>query len=436
LERDVIARLVGWLDARLGTAPFVRSALRKAFPDHWSFALGEVNAYCFLILVVSGTYLALFFDPSDAYRSTVRLSFEVEAGLFVRQLHHWTALLFVAAILAHAARVFFTGAFRRPRELTWMLGVLLCGAAIFEGFAGYSLPGDLLSGIGLRIADSVALSIPVVGTWVSGLALGGAFPSAQMLPRLFVAHVYLLPAAIAGLMLAHVAIIWRQKHTQFRGPGRTEANVVGAPLFPNYALRSFALGTGVLAIVCALGAIVQINPVWTYGPYVPWQALSPAQPDWYLSWLEGALRLSPAWEPHIFGHPIPPVFWPGVVLPLVGGLIFFLWPFLERAATGDDREHNLLDRPSDAPLRTAIGVAALTAFAVLTAAGADDVLSAATYVSVFTIANIFRVAVVVLPLLFGAIAYLLANRGPRDVRAERTRIIRNAAGGYDEEPVA
>jgi len=432
----VIARLVGWLDARLGSAPFLRGALRKAFPDHWSFALGEVNAYCFLILIASGTYLAFFFDPSDAYRSTLHLSFDVEAGLFVRQLHHWTALLFVAAILAHAARVFFTGAFRRPRELTWMIGVLLCGAAIFEGFAGYSLPGDLLSGLGLRIADSVALSIPVAGTWISGLALGGAFPSTQMLPRLFVAHVYLLPAVIAGLMLAHVGLVWRQKHTQFRGPQRTETNVVGAPLFPNYAWRSLALGAGVLAIVCGLGAIVQINPVWTYGPYASWQGISPAQPDWYLAWLEGALRLGPAWEPHVFGHPIPPVFWPGAVLPLLGGIVLLFWPFFERAASGDDREHNLLDRFSDAPVRTGIGIAGLTAFGVLTLAGGDDIQAAAAYVPVSTLVVLYRIALIALPLLFGLVAYGFARRGGRDPRAGRVRIVRNAAGGFDEGPIA
>lgn len=432
----MIARIVGWLDARLGTAHFVKKALHKAFPDHWSFALGEIAMYCFLILLISGTYLAFFFDPAHAYRSTVRLSLDVEAGLFVRQLHHWTSLVFVAAILAHACRVFFTGAFRRPRELTWMLGVCLGGAVVFEGFAGYSLPGDLLSGIGLRIADSVALSIPVVGTWISGLALGGTYPSVQMLPRLFVAHVYLLPAAIAGLMGAHLAVIWRQKHTQFRGPGRTETNVVGAPLFPNYALRSFALGAGVLAVVCGLGAVVQINPVWTYGPYVPWEALSPAQPDWYLGWLEGALRLGPSWEMHVFGHPIPPVFWPGAVVPLIGGVVLLLWPFIEQAASGDTREHNLLDRPDDSPLRTAIGVAGLTVFAVLTLAGSDDVQAAGTYLSVFTLVEVYRVAFFALPLLFGILTYLIAARAPRTTRAGRTRVTRNAAGGYDEEPIA
>ena len=175
---------------------------------------------------------------SEAFRSTVRLSFDVRAGLVFRQMHHWAALIFVAAIVAHLCRIFFTGAFRRPRELNWIIGVTLLVLVIFNGFSGYSLPDDLLSGTGLRIAYSIALAVPVVGTWIAFLLFGGEFPAPDILSRLFVLHVLFVPAAIVGLLGAHLAILWRQKHTQFPGPGRTEDNIVGSRLWPTYAARS------------------------------------------------------------------------------------------------------------------------------------------------------------------------------------------------------
>ncbi|HEY8315062.1 MAG TPA: cytochrome bc complex cytochrome b subunit, partial [Candidatus Baltobacteraceae bacterium] len=306
----MIERIVLWSDDRLGTAGFLKHALRKAFPDHWSFMLGEINVYCFAVLVATGTYLALFFNPSatkvvysgpytlldgvtvsTAYASALRISFELNAGLLIRQIHHWAAIVFTAGIVVHMGRVFFTGAFRNPREINWMIGMLLFILAMGAGFTGYSLPDDALSGTGLRIADSVALAVPFIGTWASFLLLGGAFPSDQTGPRLFATHIYILPAIIAGAIGLHLAILWRQKHTQFPGPGRSERNVVGSPLFPNYAAKSFALAFGTIAVLTALGAFVQINPIWLYGPYNPWQVASPAQPDWYVGWLDGALRL-------------------------------------------------------------------------------------------------------------------------------------------------
>ena len=236
----MIRRLVRWFDDRLGASRFARSSLDKVFPDHWSFMLGEIAMYCFVLLVLTGIYLSFFFVPSDktvvyhgsyaplrgvqmsqAYESTIRLSFDVRAGLVMRQIHHWAALVFLATIVAHLCRVFFTGAFRRPREINWVIGVTLLILAIFNGFAGYSLPDDLLSGTGLRIAYSIALAIPVIGTWVAFLLFGGEFPAHDILSRLFVIHVLLVPAAIAILLSAHLAIVWRQKHTQFAGPGRT-----------------------------------------------------------------------------------------------------------------------------------------------------------------------------------------------------------------------
>jgi ubiquinol-cytochrome c reductase cytochrome b subunit len=308
----MIRRLVLWLDDRLGAASFAKKALRKAFPDHWAFMLGEVAMYSYVLLVLTGIFLTFFFTASGedviyrgpygplrgvrmsaAFASVLRLSFEVRAGLVMRQIHHWAADVFVAAIVAHAFRVFFTGAFRRPREINWLLGTILLVLAMAAGFTGYSLPDDLLSGTGVRIAYSVLLSVPVVGTWAASLFFGGEFPAPVTIGRFLALHIMLIQGILIAVLGLHLAIIWHQKHTWFRMPGRTENTVSGSPLWPHYTMKSVGLALAVFAVLSLLGGLVQINPVWLYGPYDPTTVSSPAQPDWYIGWLEGLLRLFP-----------------------------------------------------------------------------------------------------------------------------------------------
>ncbi len=455
----MISRFLDWVDDRLGTAHFVSHALRKAFPDHWSFMLGEINMYMFIVLLATGTFLAFFFDPdaskmtyngpyslldgtavSHAYYSALKLSFEVNGGLLMRQVHHWAALIFVAGIFVHMGRVFFTGAFRKPREINWLIGLAMLGLAMFEGFAGYSMPDDLLSGTGLRIAVSILLSVPFIGAWASALLAGGVFPDSNvMLPRLFVTHVYLIPAALAALMTLHLAILWRQKHTQFPGPGRTEQNVVGSPLFPNYAAKSMALFAAIVAIVFALGAVVQINPIWVWGPYVPWQILSPAQPDWYVGWLDGALRLGPPVAFHFFGHLIPSPFWMAVLLPGLLFSFFAVWPWIEAAWLNDRSAHHLLDRPRDAPIRTGIGVATIVFCFGLLMAGSGDVQARYIQEPITTITRFYQIFCLLAPIFGFFITYWLCIelRERAGVhKAPRVRLRRNAEGGYDEETIA
>ncbi|RGC66739.1 Cytochrome b6 [Micromonospora sp. MW-13] len=421
-------RLARALDDRLRLSPIARRALAKVFPDHWSFMLGELALYSFVALVLTGVYLTFFFEASSAdrvyhgdyapldgattsaaYASTVRLSWDVRAGLLIRQTHHWAALVFAAAILLHLSRIFFTGAFRKPRELNWLIGVTMLALALANGFTGYSMPDDLLSGLGLRIIVSVVESIPLVGAWLASLALGGEFPSDVMIPRLYVSHVLLVPAVLVVLISLHLGILVRQKHSQFPGPGRTEHNVVGSRLWPSYTLRSLALFAWVLAVLFALGGLVQINPVWMYGPFQPAQATSPAQPDWYVAWGDGALRLFPPWEFRIAGHLVPAPFLPGVVLGGVTFLALYAWPFAERLRTKDRRQHHLLDRPRDHPARTGIGVAALTFYAVLVVAAGDDILARLLRLPVYDLLSVLRVLVLVLPVLAGLLAFLLAR---------------------------
>jgi ubiquinol-cytochrome c reductase cytochrome b subunit len=454
----MIRRVVLALDDRLGTAHFMRKALRKAFPDHWSFMLGEIALYCFVVLLATGTYLGFFFDASAqpityngsypslhgiqmsaAYASVLRLSLDIRAGLLLRQIHHWAALVFVAAITVHMCRIFFTGAFRRPRELNWIVGLVLLILALGAGFTGYSLPDDLLSGTGLRIAYSVLLSVPVVGGYLAFLFFGGDFPATQTIGRLFFTHVLVLPALLVAAMAIHLGMIWRQKHTQFRGPGRTENNVIGSPLWPNYAMKSVGLLFAVAAILTALGAFFQINPIWLYGPYNPANVSSPAQPDWYIGWLEGALRLGPSWDWQIFNHTIPAPFFAGVLLPLVFFTLLFVWPFLERRITHDGQPHQLLDHPSDVPWRTGVGAAVLAFAIVLTFAGSDDVQAKIVGISVERLVNLYRIMLLVLPVAVGLLTFQFARelRARRNALAEagtRIAISRTDSGGFAEQP--
>ena len=420
----ITRRVARWFDDRLRATSFAHQALNKAFPDHWSFMLGEIALYCFLILVLTGTFLAFFYSPStnevvykgsylplrgqpvsEAFASVLRISFDVRGGMVFRQMHHWAANVFVAAIVAHVMRIFFTGAFRRPRELNWTIGVTLLVFAIFNGFSGYSLPDDLLSGTGLRIAYSVGLSVPFVGTWLTFLIFGGEFPANDILRRLLVVHIMIVPAILAGLIAIHLAVLWRQKHTQFPGPGRTNTNVVGSKLWPTYTAKSLGLFFGIAAVLGAFGGLLQINPVWLYGPFKPEAVSSPSQPDWYLGWLEGALRIFPNWEIRALGHTIANPFYPAVLLPGVTFLALYLWPFLERRFTRDDAEHHLLDHPREHPVRTAVGVTAFVFYAVLLLAGSNDIAAKIFVVSVTGATWTFRILVVALPLAAGGLTY-------------------------------
>ena len=454
----MITRTVRWFDNRLGASGFARKALNKIFPDHWSFMLGEIAMYSFLLLVLTGIYLSLFYVPSEAtvtydgsygplkgvqvseaFNSVMRLSFDVRAGLVMRQTHHWAALVMMAAVIAHLCRIFFTGAFRRPREINWIIGVSLLLLTLGNGFTGYSLGDDQLSGTGLRIAYSVVISIPVIGEWIAFLLFGGDFPGENVLDRFFVIHIMIIPAAIFALLGAHLAILIRHKHTQWALPGRTNDNVVGAKLWPTFAAKSLGLMFLTWGLLAGLGGLVQINPIWIWGPFEPAAVSSGSQPDWYVGWMEGALRLMPNWEIRAFGWTVPNPFWGGVLIPGLTFGLLFAWPFLEARFTHEDRmEHHLLDRPRDRPLRTALGVATLTFYLVLFIAGGNDVLAAQFDVSVNAITYTLRVLVFVLPVVTAYIAYKLckelARRSPLPEPAS-TIVRRTPEGGYlDVEP--
>ncbi len=416
----------GWLDDRFHGARGFRVLMRKVFPDHWSFMLGEIALWSFVILLLTGTFLSFFFVPSmtevvyhgsytklngiqmsEAYQSTLNISFDVRGGLLMRQIHHWAADLFMAALTIHMLRVFFTGAYRKPREVNWLIGIALFSLGLIEGLFGYSLPDDQLSGAGLRIFEGVLQGIPIVGTYLAFFLFGGPFPGHDIVPRMYIIHVLLIPGILLALITAHLFIMFHQKHTQMPAKGNTERNVVGQPFFPYFLAKGGAWFFFIFAALVLLSAFAQINPIWLYGPYSPIQISSASQPDFYMGILEGSLRMMPAWEWNFLGHTLSFSVLIPFIVPLtviLGGAA--LWPFFEQWATGDKSYHNINDRPRNAPVRTGIGMAAVVFYGVLWAEGAHDVLAHKLEIPLYTITWIARVLIFVGPVL----AFVITRR--------------------------
>ncbi|HEY3003625.1 MAG TPA: ubiquinol-cytochrome c reductase cytochrome b subunit [Kribbellaceae bacterium] len=438
---------VKYADDRLGIGkPFFRHALRKVFPDHWSFMLGEIALYSFIILLLSGTFLTFWFKPSmteveyqgsysmlkglhmsEAYASTLDISFDIRGGLLLRQIHHWAAVLFVAAMMVHMLRIFFTGAFRKPREVNWLIGFTMLFLGIVEGFIGYGLPDDLLSGTGLRITQGMIQSSPVIGTWLNFLIFDGEFPGNAFVPRFYTVHVLLIPGLILALVTVHLILVVYHKHTQYPGAGRTNKNVVGYPLFPVYTAKAGGFFFVVFGVTAMMSALLQINPIWLYGPYNPAEVTAGSQPDFYMGWLEGSVRLMPGIESQIWGVTFE---WnliiPALLVPPAFVTIVALYPFIEQWITGDKREHHVLDRPRNAPTRTGIGVAFMTFYAVLWLGGGNDLIATHFGVSLNNVTYALRTLVFVGPV----IAFWVTRRTCIALqRADRERLLHGLETG-------
>jgi ubiquinol-cytochrome c reductase cytochrome b subunit len=463
-----VGRVTDFVDQRVGGSPILREFGRKVFPDHWSFMFGEVALYTFVILLLTGTFLTFFFDPSMAettyagsyvplkgvdmsvaYSSSLNISFDIRGGLFMRQVHHWSALLFVASVAVHMLRVFFTGAFRKPRELNWVVGGTLVILSLAAGFTGYSLPDDLLSGNGLRIIDGVVKSIPIVGSYISFFLFGGEFPGSAIIGRLYVLHILLIPAIILLMIAIHLFMVVVHKHTQYPGPGRNDGNVVGYPLGPVYAAKAGGFFFIVFGVVALMAAAFTINPIWNYGPYDPSPVSAGTQPDWYIGWVDGALRLMPGW---LFGIPLEwhiPLPWGvntlslNVLLPALvpAGIVFtvlFAYPWIERWITKDDREHHVLDRPRNAPTRTAIGMAGFTFYCVMWAAASSDLVATHFHVSLNDVTYWLRALFFIGPVIAYAVTKRIAlalQRKDREIALhgrETGRIVRLPHGEFIE----
>jgi ubiquinol-cytochrome c reductase cytochrome b subunit len=447
-----------YIDERTSISGLVREVGRKIFPDHWSFMLGEVALYSFVAILLSGTFLTFFFNPSmtevhydgsyiplkniemsAAYASSLDISFDVRGGLLMRQVHHWAALLFVASIGLHMLRVFFTGAYRKPRELNWLIGFVLFVLAMGEGFTGYSLPDDLLSGNGLRIIDGMLKAVPIIGSWISYYLFGGEFPGTDIIGRLYSLHILLLPAILIAALGVHLLLLVINKHTQFAGPGKTNDNVVGVPVMPVFAAKAGGFFFIVFGVIMLIAATFTINPIWNYGPYDPSPVSAGTQPDWYIGFADGALRLLPPGLDLVIGGYTMPF---GVLIPLLGLVLFIavvaFYPFIEAWITGDKREHHILDRPRNTPVRTAIGAAGVTFYAVLWAAASSDLVATHFRLSIEGVIHALQALAILGPI----IAYLVTKRvclglqkKDREIALhgfESGRIVRLPGGEYIE----
>jgi ubiquinol-cytochrome c reductase cytochrome b subunit len=453
-----LAGTANYLDERVGVAGILKEFGRKIFPDHWSFMLGEVALYSFLVLLLSGTFLTFFFQPamtpviydgaygplkgaemSIAYASTLDISFEVRGGLLMRQVHHWSALLFVAAAGLHMLRVFFTGAFRKPREINWVVGFVLFVLGMAGGFTGYSLPDDLLSGNGLRIIDGMIKGVPVIGAYTSSLLFGGEFPGEAIVARLYGLHILLVPALILVFIVIHLFMVVIHKHTHYSGAGKRDDNVVGYPLMPVYVAKAGGFFFIVFGVIMLIAATITINPVWNYGGYDPSPVSAGTQPDWYIGFLDGALRLAPTHLEVTAGG----VTWSwNILLPMIVGVGFLavvaLYPFLEAWVTGDKREHHVLDRPRNAPTRTAIGAAGVTFYAALWAGAATDLIATNFKMSLNQVLTSMQILLIVGPIIAFFITKRLClslQRKDREIvlhGRETGRVVRLPHGEYIE----
>jgi ubiquinol-cytochrome c reductase cytochrome b subunit len=427
IKRDgFFGATANYLDERTSISAVAKEFGRKIFPDHWSFLLGEVALYSFVVILLTGTFLTFFFQASmaevvyngswvplkgiqmsAALDSTLNISFDVRGGLLIRQIHHWAALLFVASIGLHMLRIFFTGAFRKPRELNWVIGFTLFVLAMAEGFTGYSLPDDLLSGNGLRIISGMIEGIPLVGTWINFLLFGGMYPGTAIVGRLYTLHILLLPAFVLAFIAIHLVFVVVHKHTQFAGPGRTQNNVVGYPILPVYAAKAGGFFFIVFGVIVLMASLFTINPVWEYGPYDPSPISAGTQPDWYIGFADGMLRLMP---PHLETYWLHRTWSWFIIIPLAILVIFIIlvavYPFIEAWVTGDQREHHILDRPRNAPTRTAIGAAGVTFYAAMWAAASGDLIATHFKLTIEGVTHTIQLSLILGPIL----AYFVTKR--------------------------
>ncbi|TPW76363.1 cytochrome bc1 complex cytochrome b subunit [Schumannella soli] len=447
-----------YVDERTSMSGLVKELGRKIFPDHWSFMLGEVALYSFVVILLSGSFLTFFFqasmaeveydgsyvplkglEMSAAMQSTLNISFDLRGGLLIRQIHHWAALLFVASIGLHMLRVFFTGAFRKPREVNWLVGFLLFVLAMAEGFTGYSLPDDLLSGNGLRIIDGMVKGVPFFGTWISYLLFGGEFPGTQIVGRLYTLHILLLPAILVALLGVHMLLLIVNKHTQFAGPGRTNDNVVGSPIMPVFAAKAGGFFFIVFGVIALVAATVTINPIWAYGPYDPSPVSAGTQPDWYIGFADGALRLiPPGWELMLGPYTLSL----NILVPILVLLVFLavvaVYPFVEAWITNDKREHHIADRPRNAPTRTAIGAAGVTFYAGLWSAASSDLIATHFKLSIESVTHVIQAVTILGPIVAFFVTKricLALQKKDREIALhgfESGRIVRLPGGEYIE----
>lgn len=426
----LFSALLDALDDRMKLRGPTRAVANKVFPSNWSFLIGEVATISFAVLVATGIFLTLFYrasvDPVTytgsnefftgvelpaAFESVIRLSYDVPGGLFVRRVHRVASHLFIASIVLHMLRIIMTGAFRKPRELNYHIGIGLLTLALAEGFLGYSLPYDSLAGTGIRVAYSIVLSIPFVGENVAFWVFGGEFPTGDIIPRFQALHVFVLPLIITGLIAVHVLILIRQKHTQMPKPdidGHTY--IVGKPLWPGQFAESGTLVLWVGGILAMTATFIPWSDVTLLGPYIPGEVGNNAQPDWFLFWTDGLLRAIPPIEFSLLGATINTVFIAGALIPGIMFGLLFAYPFIERRFYGLTGEWHVLTNPLDIPLRAAMVVGTFSFVLIASANATNDILSRMTGITIEDMVFGFRLAMLVIPPALAIGLYVWCDR--------------------------
>ena len=459
-------RTYRWFDARFDLDSG-REFLGKAFPAEDSFLLGEVALFCFLLLVLTGMFLGMFFEPStsdvkyegsvaeyqgeevpEAYASVLHITYDIPFGMFIRRLHHWAAHLFVASIGLHMLRVFFTGSYRNPREPNWIVGTGLAGLAMGAAYTGYALPFDEFAATATGIGYNLATSIPILGELVGKAFFGGEFPSSATIPRLYFIHVLIIPIAIGVLLAIHMAILVRQKHTEAprdsdvrslssepqQSAGDVAASdggsetvvskdddnvVVGLPAFPNQTAVSAVVFFLTLATLAALAGFLPVHNIAEYGPNNPAGTPELIMPDWFLMWVYGLLKLLPSWMSFtipLVGIHISTEFVGGVLLPTIVFGVIAVWPFVDY----HDRSVHFTADPLTRPWQTAVGIAAIQFIMIASIAGMNNLLARAVGVGTGVINPILTVALFVVPIGSGILTYRMLDDGEEHEKSRRS----------------
>ncbi len=374
-----------WFDERLELGKFKEKFLSKTFPTHPTFLLGETALFSFIVLVATGVFLGFLYEPSTtmvslfgamvpaAYASVVRIDL-LPMGLIVRRIHHWSAMIMIAAILAHLLRVYFTASYRKPREINWLVGLGLWGIAMVAAFTGYLLPYSQFSVTATSIAYYVSKSAPWVGEWISRLLFAGDFPSDGTVPRFFFMHVMLIPIVLIGLISLHMLLLVKQKHTEPRSNrDRKEAQggrrLIGVPIWPEQGLISLSFFFFLLFVVVIMATYIPLNPIETYGPPTPGTPVM--RPDWYFLIVYGFLKLVPGdLSFSIFGGKITPETIGGVIFPASTFIVYALIPFLDRSK----EPRHYMENPLHRPFMTSLGIGGIVFMCTMVVAGYIDVL--------------------------------------------------------------
>ncbi|WP_338089561.1 cytochrome b [Nocardioides lijunqiniae] len=426
-------------------------------PHRWAHTFGVISMAAMVVLLVTGVFLTSFYDASGphlrydgsytplagvevspAYASTMHLSFEVRGGLLARQAHHWAALVLPASLILQLFSTFFSGAFRKPRRGMWLLLFATFVLALAGGWSGYAMPDDMLSGTGLRIMHGMVLGVPVVGPRLAFLLFGGEFPG-HIMETLYPLHVYVVP----GLLVAVVAL--RLRLAFVRGPmrsaaGREHDSEGGrASTLRVTIARSGGLFLVAVGVLVLMGGAMTVSPIWLYGPANPAVASNGSQPDWYLGFLDGALRLvPPGWEVVLGGNT-----WSlGLLVPMavIGGFLVLVaaYPFIESRLSGDHEEHHVLDRPRDHPVRTGAGAAGAVFYGVLLSSAGVDIMATQLHLAFESLIYALRVALVLGPALAFVVTRAVClglqerERTAAALGFETGVIVRAADGGYTE----